>query len=313
MKTNYLLAVLFVFGMITTNAQYALDDMESYEPCGSAITAPWLAPYLSSIMIASCNQAQSGIISAYVDGSGIDPFILLGDKLLGSWGVKFSMYIPTGKIGYWNIQGQEDPGIQWVVGNITFGFGLAMDDEMTGRIDLNTADPADDITFQFPKDQWFDIVMNFDFNLGAGASTWTMWVNNVEVVAPDTPFADGSDPPVYAQALGGINLFSYSTDMEMYIDDLEYINDFYPDPSLGVNYLDAKKFSAYPNPVKNGLNIIANEEMSSVVIFSVLGQEVYNVNISALTATIDMSSFANGAYFVKVNVGGTEGIVKVLK
>ncbi|MGK0175781.1 MAG: hypothetical protein ACI9AT_002168 [Ulvibacter sp.] len=35
--------------------------------------------------------------------------------------------------------------------------------------------------------------------------------------------------------------------------------------------------------------------------------------MNALTATIDMASFASGAYFVKVNVGGTEGVVKVLK
>jgi hypothetical protein len=45
----------------------------------------------------------------------------------------------------------------------------------------------------------------------------------------------------------------------------------------------------------------------------VVGQEVYNSNMNALTATIDMASFASGAYFVKVNVGGTEAVVKILK
>ena len=116
----------------------------------------------------------------------------------------------------------------------------------------------------------------------------------------------------YAQALGGVNLYSASATNEMYIDDVEYINDFYPGP-LGVADLDAVGFSAYPNPVKNVLNLQANEEISTAVVYNVLGQEVYNANINALNATIDMASFASGAYFITVNVGGVEGVIKVLK
>ena len=60
------------------------------------------------------------------------------------------MYIPSGKTGYYNLQGTEAPGIQWVVGNITFGLGQPGDDEMTGRIDWATyADLTDDTLFQF--------------------------------------------------------------------------------------------------------------------------------------------------------------------
>ncbi|MFT7628999.1 MAG: hypothetical protein ACI9OS_002666, partial [Ulvibacter sp.] len=96
---------------------------------------------------------------------------------------------------------------------------------------------------------------------------------------------------------------------EMYIDDVEYVNG----PIIGLNDFETVGFTAYPNPVKNVLNLQANEEITSAVVYNVLGQEVYNANINALTATIDMASFASGAYFVKVNVGGTEGVVKVLK
>jgi len=65
--------------------------------------------------------------------------------------------------------------------------------------------------------------------------------------------------------------------------------------------------------VKNILNLNAKEAISSVSIYNVLGQQVYNAKVNALNTTIDTSSFASGAYFVKVNVGGTEGIVKILK
>ena len=319
MKKNYLLAVLFAFGMVTANAQFASDDMESYgggnAPINTGHWSSWDGTDAVA-MFSSGNQAQSGALSGYIDGSGIDPLLLLGDKIFGSWGLKMSLYIPSGKIGYYNIQGQEAPGIQWVVGNITLGNGDPGDDEFTGRIDMSTGDLTDDFVFQFPKDVWFDVIHNFDFNAGAGASTWTLWVHDgtvyQNVVPVGTDFADGA--AVFAQALGGLNLFSVGADMEMYVDDVEYINAFYPDPTLvGINEFDAAGFTAYPNPVKNVLNLQANEEISSVAVYNVLGQEVYNANINALTSTIDMASFASGAYFVKVNIGGTEGIVKILK
>jgi hypothetical protein len=316
MKKNYLLAVLFAFGMVTANAQFAEDDMESYgggnTPILGAQWGSWGGTTADAIL-STGNQAQSGSLSGWVDGGGvIDGLLLFGDKIFGSWGVRYSMYIPSGKIGYWNLQGVEAPGLEFVVGNIYMGnSGIGGDDEMTGRIDLSTADETDDFVFQFPKDQWFDVTMNFDFNAGSGASTWTLWVNDVNVVPVGTPYADGAGTP--PSSLGAIDFYSISADNEFYLDDAEMISGFYDDPSLGVNDLDAVGFTAYPNPVKNVLNLQANEEISSAVVYNVLGQEVYNANFNALNATIDMTSFASGAYFVKVNVGGTEGVVKVLK
>jgi hypothetical protein len=316
MKKNYFLAVLFAFGMVTANAQFALDDMESYgggnAPIFGAQWGSWGGSTADAIL-SSGTQAQSGALSGYVDGGGaIDGLLLFGNKIFGSWGVKYSMYIPSGKVGYWNLQGTEAPGLEFVVGNIYMGnSGIGGDDEMTGRIDMSTADETDDFVFQFPKDQWFDIIMNFDFNAGAAASTWTLWVNNVNVVPVGTAYADGAGTP--PSGLGAIDFFSISADNEYWLDDVEMIDGFYPDPTLGVNDLDAAGFTAYPNPVKNVLNLKANEEISSVVVYNVLGQEVYNANVNALASTIDMASFASGAYFVKVNIGGTEGIVKILK
>ena len=313
MKNKYLIAVLLVIffsGFNILNAQFAIDDMESYGPGNP----PSNSDHWSGDLLISVAQAQSPVQSGYVDDGGtIDALLLLGDKIFGSWGTKFSLYIPSGKIGYWNLQGLEDPGLEFVVGNIFMGnSGIGGDDEMIGRIDMNTADETDDFVFTFPKDQWFDVIINFDFTINvAGFPTWQLWVDGVEVVPLNTPYVDGFG--TLPSGLGAINFYSISSDNEMYIDDVEYINDFYPDPSLGVNDIDADGFTAYPNPVKNVLNLKANEKITSAVVYNLLGQEVYNANINALTATIDMASFASGAYFVKVNVGGTEGVVKILK
>ena len=318
MKKKYFLVALFTLAMVTVNAQFDEDDMESYGGGNTPInTGEWTSWDGSDAlaMLSSNAQAQSGALSGYVDDSTVqDPLLLLGGKIFGSWGVKFSMYVPSGKTGYYNLQGSETPGVQWIVGNITFGLGQPEDDEMTGRIDWVTySDFTDDTLFQFPKDAWFDIIMNFDINSGVSAATWSLWVNNVEVVAPGTAFASKDATPIYPESLGAINFYSFAATNEMYIDDVEYIDDFYEDPTLAVNDLNTVGFSVYPNPVKNVLNLQANEEITSAVVYNVLGQKLYSDNINALTGTIDMASFASGAYFVKVNVAGTEATVKIVK
>jgi hypothetical protein len=310
MKKNYLFAVLFAFGMLNANAQFALDDMESYGGANTPIFAgPWgsWGGTTADALVSSSNQAQSGSLSGYVDGSTVtDALLLLGDKIFGSWGLKYSMYIPAGKEGYMNMQGVEAAGVQFVVGNWYYNEGGAVPGEG------NISDTANGlVTFSYPEDQWFDVTINLDFNQGAGASTWAVWVDDVEVVAPGTPYSNASGE--YAQSVGAIDFYSISANNEYYIDDAEYRDSFFPDPTLSVDDLSTVGFSAYPNPVKDVLNLRANEEISSAVIYNVLGQEVYNANINALNATVNMASFASGAYFVKVIVGGTEGVVKVLK
>jgi hypothetical protein len=284
--------------------------MESYGPGNP----PSNSDHWSGDLLIATAQAQSPVQSGYIDDGGtIDVLLLLGDKIFGSWGTKFSLYIPSGKIGYWNLQGLETPGLEFVVGNIFMGnSGIGGDDEMTGRIDMNTSDETDDFVFTFPKDQWFDVIINFDFTINIAVfPTWTLWVDNVNVVTEGTPYVDGIG--TLPSSLGAINFYSISSDNEMYIDDVEYINDFYPPPLASVNDLEAVGFTAHPNPVKNILSLQANEEITSAVVYNLLGQEVFNANINALTATIDMASFASGAYFVKVTVGGIEGVIKVLK
>tara|TARA_R110000772_G_scaffold143316_1_gene252879 strand:+ start:118 stop:1083 length:966 start_codon:yes stop_codon:yes gene_type:complete len=321
MKKKYFTTVLFVFGIITVNAQFAEDDMESYGGSNAPILQDHWGSWDGSpgaAILSSSAQAQSGSLSGYVDGGeAIDALLLLGDKIFGSWGVNYSMYIPSGKVGYWNLQGTEAPGLEYVVGNIYMGnSGIGGDDESTGRIDMSTADETDDFVFPFPKDQWFMITMNFDFNAGAGAATWAMWVEqadgfHIEVVPFGTDYEDGVGTP--PSGIGAIDFFSISADNEYYIDDVEMIGNIYIDPNLGVNDLDAVGFTAYPNPVRNVLSLQANEEITSAVVYNLLGQEVYSANINALTTTIDTASFTSGAYFIKVNVGGIEGVIKILK
>jgi hypothetical protein len=168
------------------------------------------------------------------------------------------------------------------------------------------------VTFSFPQYELFYVAMNVDISAGIGASTWQYGVDGVEVIPAGTAFTDNAG--TYPTSLGGLDLFSINTNHMMWYDDFNYQDSFVSIlPPGGVNDLAAKGFAAYPNPVSNILNLKANETISSVAIYNILGQQVYSAKVNAVSSTVDMSSYASGAYFVKVNIGGTEGIVKVVK
>lgn len=57
----------------------------------------------------------------------------------------------------------------------------------------------------------------------------------------------------------------------------------------------------FPNPTSGILNINAIEANSSVEVFNVIGDKVYTSSLVKGNNTVDLSSLANGAYFVKLN------------
>ena len=311
MKKNYFFIALFALAFGSINAQF-VDDMESYTD-GSPIYqdhwTDWACGGTCAILSSSA-QAEGGALSGYVPDDGTTDGVLdLGNKIFGTWGLEFYMYVPSNKEGYWNLQGTVPIGAgEWIVGNIFFNQDTA--NPGMGSIDDAVGAP---VTFSFPHDQWFRIAMNFDISGGISTATWGMSVDNVIVIPMGTAFtsADGTVPT----SLGGIDFFSISANNQYWLDTFEYKDSFFElEGTTGaVNDFAAKGFSAYPNPVNDKLNIQAKERINSVVIYNVLGQQVYSANVDALSSTIDMSRMASGAYFINVNVNGTEGTVKVIK
>ncbi|MDP5028401.1 MAG: T9SS type A sorting domain-containing protein, partial [Flavobacterium sp.] len=72
-------------------------------------------------------------------------------------------------------------------------------------------------------------------------------------------------------------------------------------------------FSAYPNPVKDVLNISYTSEISSVRVINMIGQEVLSRNINATSSQVDMSHLSAGTYIVNVTVGDAIKTLKVVK
>ncbi|MEZ4778984.1 MAG: T9SS type A sorting domain-containing protein [Flavobacteriaceae bacterium] len=317
MKKNYFFVALFALAISSVNAQF-VDDMESYT-VGSPISGGWWTDWgcgggAGCAIISSDAQAQGGGKSGYIPDDGTTDAVLdLGNKIFGSWGLEFYMYVPSGKEGYFNLQGVVPIGAgEWIVGNVFFNQDTT--NPGVGLIDDAVGAP---VNFNFPHDQWFRIAMNFDINLGIGAATWGMSVDNEYVIgtgetpADWLPFTDAAG--TYPTSLGGFDFFSISANNQYWLDTFNYQDSYVTLRQLSTSDFAKKGFSAYPNPVNDRLNIQAKENINSVVIYNVLGQQVYSANVDALQSSIDMSRMASGAYFVKVNINGTEGTVKVIK
>jgi len=72
-------------------------------------------------------------------------------------------------------------------------------------------------------------------------------------------------------------------------------------------------FTYYPNPVKNVLTLNAQNTIENVTIYNMLGQEVLRANPNSVDSDIDMSSLANGSYFVKVTIANVTKTIRVIK
>ena len=100
----------------------------------------------------------------------------------------------------------------------------------------------------------------------------------------------------------------------------EYSNDAFGtflvstyDASLSSGSFDNANFTAYPNPVKDVLNVSYTSEISSIRVINMIGQEVISKNINATSTQVDMSQLSAGTYIVNVTVGDNVKTLKVVK
>ncbi len=306
MKKHYFLVALFALALTSVNAQF-VDDMESYT-VGSPISQDWWTDWgcgggAGCAIMSSDDFANDGSKSGYVPDDGTTDAVLdLGNKIFGTWYLTFYAYVPSNQSGYFNLQGTVPiGGGEWIMGNWHFN-ELAASPGI-GEIDSS---PLGQVFFDFPMDEWFPINLNVDISLGMSLATCELNIAGANVLPAGTPFTDAGG--VIPTSLGGIDFFSIDGTNKFYVDSFVFT-----DNVAGTQDFASKGFSVYPNPVNNILNLQAKESISNVAIYNVLGQEVYSAKVNAMTSQVDMSQMASGAYFVKVNINGTEGTVKVIK
>jgi len=80
-----------------------------------------------------------------------------------------------------------------------------------------------------------------------------------------------------------------------------------------VGELDLVSFSYHPNPVKDKLYMNAQEDITSVSLYNMLGQKLKEIQPSQFDAELDLTSLSTGTYFVRATVNHKTGSFKILK
>ncbi len=87
----------------------------------------------------------------------------------------------------------------------------------------------------------------------------------------------------------------------------------YKGTPLSIGDIDEFNFVAYPNPVKNTLNVSAGVVVDSVTIFDLTGREVMRATPNAAAFSLDVNNLNKGMYLVTVKAGEQELTTKLVK
>ncbi len=142
-----------------------------------------------------------------------------------------------------------------------------------------------------------------------GLERYAIWVSTTNTdIASFTKISEGSyveapiewtaieyDLSAYAGSQIYVAVQCVSADAFVFFID----NIMIDNTNININDKVMNSISIYPNPANNVLTV-ANAESSNIRIFNMLGEEVANINNESSNQTIDISSLANGTYFVKV-------------
>ena len=69
----------------------------------------------------------------------------------------------------------------------------------------------------------------------------------------------------------------------------------------------------YPTIVQQDLNFSARENVQSISVYNLIGQEVFRATPNLSDSSVDLSTLKGGMYIVRVQVGDAIGTYKIIK
>ena len=83
--------------------------------------------------------------------------------------------------------------------------------------------------------------------------------------------------------------------------------------TLGLENQTMSGLTYYPNPVQDKVNITYSENITSVVLYNLVGQKVMTMTPNATNVILDMSRLSAGTYMVQVNADTASKMIKLIK
>lgn len=156
-------------------------------------------------------------------------------------------------------------------------------------------------------------ITNVDVLFDAQINVYTGTCGAFTCVGSANDDVDGGDETVTIPTVSGttyyVNIGYYSAT----VDGAEGNFTISLTPGLGTDGFSNGSFKAYPNPVKDILNLSYTQQISNVEVYNVLGQQVAVKANYGSQAEVDMSQLAPGTYMVKVFADNEQQTIKVVK
>jgi hypothetical protein len=190
----------------------------------------------------------------------------------------------------------------------------------------DSAETAPGCAFYQGGDVWYSVVVpasgsiTIETNSDTGSSITDTGMAVYSGVCGALVLIECDDDDSLDGAFSLITLTAQTPGTLLYVNAWEYGNDVFGtfkisayDASLSTSNFDNASFIAYPNPVKDVLNLSYSSEISSVSVINLLGQEVISKKIGNTSTQIDMATLTAGAYIVNVTLGDIIKSIKVIK
>ena len=188
------------------------------------------------------------------------------------------MYVPSGFVGYYNVQEEQEPGVAWAFES-TFLLDGSISVFMDGAIVAEGT---------YPSDTWFQVSHLVDMDS-----------DNI------TLSIDGSSIGTFLfdSGFGGVNFYAYGDNVTYstyFIDDVVIATAV---PSA-ITIPEALAFNFGPNPAVNYINVQGQPADALLKIHALNGQLVLEQKVNSLDRgqRIDLN-LDNGIYFVEISNG----------
>lgn len=251
----------------------------------------------------SNEQALSGSLSAKFSGPALggptDIVLRLGDRTTGRYLLGWSMYIPSGFGGYFNLQHNEVIGAgSWMM-DVTFLPNNSVEFLVGGVTNTGT----------YESDTWFDVIMVIDLDQQTGFIT----------VGEDSQFSWQTGIPGPSR-LGAVNFFSYAGGAPAvptyYIDDVAFLDL----GNVGIGEEAAVQLGVFPNPTTDLLTVelSGNTTQAIASLVDLTGRVVldgftFASNAGVSRTQLDLRALPTGLYLLRVQDGSNELVRRVTK